>query len=229
MALLKTINETLGAQSSYHRITELRDPMDLSYTGPVVARVQVESYASEQEREAGGERLHKDVEVVLEPVETATVKRVLYEAMRRSPAWEGADDHVEPADPNILPLLSALRDGELSFVYYEAQRLLAERGVDPATYEADYQAYLQPPQPVADLSASATTEEITLSWTDPTGPDLYRIEVAWGNQSESVAPGTESYVITGLDAGTEYQITVASVDVYGNRAEARITTVTQEL
>lgn len=66
---------------------------------------------------------------------------------------------------------------------------------------------------VTGLTAIAGSEQITLSWTDPSELDLSKIEIEWIPKDGITQPliidsGVETANITGLTAGTEYSFTV---------------------
>jgi formylglycine-generating enzyme required for sulfatase activity len=85
------------------------------------------------------------------------------------------------------------------------------------------------PAEVTDLSATISSGEVSLNWTDPNADDLEHVEVTWspedgGSQPKKIDPGTEQAQITGLTNGTEYTFTLKTADTAGN-ASSGVTTV----
>jgi hypothetical protein len=85
------------------------------------------------------------------------------------------------------------------------------------------------PAEVTDLSATISSGEVGLNWTDPNADDLEHVEVTWspedgGSQPKKIDPGTEQAQMTGLTNGTEYTFTLKTVDTAGN-ASSGVTTV----
>ena len=80
-----------------------------------------------------------------------------------------------------------------------------------------------PPAQVTDLVAVAASEEVVLTWTEPTDPDLARIEVTYSpgtNVTLSQAAGLNGITVPGLTNGTVYSFSVVTVDDAGNKSQA---------
>lgn len=80
-----------------------------------------------------------------------------------------------------------------------------------------------PPAQVSDLVAVAASEEVVLAWTEPTDPDLARIEVSYSPGSDvtlSQAAGSNGITVSGLTNGTVYTFSVVTVDETGNKSQA---------
>ena len=80
------------------------------------------------------------------------------------------------------------------------------------------------PANVSSPSASVADGQVELGWTDPDESDFFQIEVTWtpgGDEPQFVSSGEEGFVASGLDNGTEYTFTIATVDAGGNRSEGK--------
>jgi len=80
-----------------------------------------------------------------------------------------------------------------------------------------------PPAQVSDLVATAASEEVVLTWTEPTDPDLDLIEVTYipgSNATLSQSAGLNGITVTGLTNGTVYTFNVVTVDEEGNKSQA---------
>ena len=85
------------------------------------------------------------------------------------------------------------------------------------------------PAKVVLTAISTAQEQINLTWTDPADSDLDHVEITCTDgtttNTVSVAGGVQSCSLTGLDAGTDYTITVSAVDSSGNVSEDHTLTV----
>lgn len=80
---------------------------------------------------------------------------------------------------------------------------------------------LLPPSEVSNLTANSENQIINLDWTDPENDDFDHIEITYSPGSANfifINKGTEEYNIEGLTEGTEYSITVKTVDSNGNKS-----------
>jgi len=79
-----------------------------------------------------------------------------------------------------------------------------------------------PPGQVSDLVAIAASEEVVLSWTEPTDSDLDKIEISYtgSDVTLSQAAGLNGITVTGLTNGTVYTFNVVTVDLEGNKSQA---------
>lgn len=76
------------------------------------------------------------------------------------------------------------------------------------------------PGNVSNLTAAANDSSVTLDWTAPSDNDLesYKLDYSPNGTSISVGPTTTSYIVDGLDNGTEYTFTITSIDTSGNES-----------
>ena len=80
-----------------------------------------------------------------------------------------------------------------------------------------------PPAQVSDLAAFAADEEVVLTWTEPTDPDLHQIEVTFSPGSGVAlwqTAGLNGITVPGLTNETEYTFSVVTVDETGNKSQA---------
>jgi hypothetical protein len=80
-----------------------------------------------------------------------------------------------------------------------------------------------PPMPVTELTAVPSEGQVVLSWTEPTCPDLDRIEISYTPGTGvilSQLAGLNSITLTGLTNGSSYEFEVRTVDETGNKSDA---------
>ena len=89
--------------------------------------------------------------------------------------------------------------------------------------------------PVTNLDTAPGAARVTVTWTDPAVSDLAHVSITWSppngdiTQPLVVQPGTQTALLTGLTAGTQYTITATAADTLGNQAiAARVVTVTAD-
>ena len=88
-----------------------------------------------------------------------------------------------------------------------------------------------PPAEVMNLTVTPLSNRVKLEWNDPSDEDLFGIEVSWteisdGSRSVSVmdekslfiAPGMECIEVSVLENDVEYQFSVKTMDVNGNKS-----------
>jgi hypothetical protein len=82
-----------------------------------------------------------------------------------------------------------------------------------------------PPAEVTNLTAAATSNTITLTWTDPTAADFKEIRIYDANAGfqwvATVAKGVHTKTITGLQPGTSYKFRVKANDFVGNYSSGK--------
>jgi hypothetical protein len=76
------------------------------------------------------------------------------------------------------------------------------------------------PGSVSDVivtAVSSTPTSLDLAWDVPSGEDIVSVAISWtdGTTSQDDASTAQTYSITGLTSGTEYEITITAVDKYG--------------
>ena len=87
------------------------------------------------------------------------------------------------------------------------------------------------PGEVLNLSATPFNKRVKLEWNDPSDEDLFGIEVSWAEVSDGsravsamdekslfVAPGMECIEVPVLENDVEYQFSVKTMDVSGNKS-----------
>ena len=81
--------------------------------------------------------------------------------------------------------------------------------------------------------SSTTANTISLSWSVPSGSVVHSYEVKWEREgsnssitSTTIADGSTSYTITGLEAETNYTITVAASNGAGSAVSDPVTGTT---
>ncbi len=92
-----------------------------------------------------------------------------------------------------------------------------------------------PPAEVLDLTVTPLINRVKLEWNDPLDSDLFGIAVSWipvggisravsamDEKSIFIAPGMEFVEIPFLENGNEYQFTVKTMDVSGNKSSGVI-------
>jgi chitodextrinase len=85
-----------------------------------------------------------------------------------------------------------------------------------------------PPAVVTGLAATPGNGQATLTWTAPADADFDHVEITGGTEPITVAKGTQSRIITGLENGTRYTFTVIAVDASGNKSGGATIPVTPE-
>ena len=90
-----------------------------------------------------------------------------------------------------------------------------------------------PPAEVTNVMSTTTTNTATVTWTEPTATDFSHVLITWTPndgttpaQPLRVNKGTETATLMDLEPGTEYSITIKSVDTVGNTSPGTTTTVT---
>ena len=79
---------------------------------------------------------------------------------------------------------------------------------------------------VTDISTTVAINSATIQWTDPTAVDFSHVNITWsppdGNFTQPLRPasGVQSVRLVGLSGGTEYTVTITSVDGIGHEATA---------
>ena len=89
--------------------------------------------------------------------------------------------------------------------------------------------------PVTNLDTAPGAARVTVTWTDPVIDDFTHVRITWSpphggvTQPLVVQPGTQTALLTGLTAGTQYTVTATAVDTFGHQAiAARAVTVTAD-
>lgn len=75
------------------------------------------------------------------------------------------------------------------------------------------------PGEVTNLSLIEGDGFITITWTDPIDPDLYEINIDYGDGEYNFSIGDETYTFIGLKNGTTYEFTVTTSDLGYNESE----------
>ena len=81
------------------------------------------------------------------------------------------------------------------------------------------------PGEVINLTATATYDQVILTWDDPTDSDFSKVEISYspgGSSAITINKGIETSTITGLNSGTIYTFTVKTIDTNGNQSSGRI-------
>lgn len=91
-----------------------------------------------------------------------------------------------------------------------------------------------PPQPeLLNLVALAENEQVTLSWLEPSAPELEDVLVRWapdGREATRVAPGEQRFTATGLANDTTYIFTVIGVFADGSETlPARVASAPRDI
>lgn len=73
-----------------------------------------------------------------------------------------------------------------------------------------------PPGEVRDAAVAAGDRSLTVTWIDPTDPDLEAVKVVCGEIVRYVEPGVESAVFPGLVPGSVCRIRLSTLDASGN-------------
>ena len=77
------------------------------------------------------------------------------------------------------------------------------------------------PDSVDSLSAESKAKSVILSWENPESFDFNGVIISVSNrQNFAIEKDKNSYEISGLERGKEYQFSVVAVDVFGNQSEA---------
>ena len=88
-----------------------------------------------------------------------------------------------------------------------------------------------PPAEVMDLTVTPLSNRVKLEWNDPSDEDLFGIEVSWTEVSDGsravsameekslfVAPGMEYVEVLSLENKIEYQFSIKTMDINGNKS-----------
>jgi uncharacterized Fe-S center protein/chitodextrinase len=77
-----------------------------------------------------------------------------------------------------------------------------------------------PPAEVTNTNGTPENGQITLTWTDPADNDFNKVEITYtpGDVTVEVGKGAQTATITGLVNDTEYNFTLKTVDLSGNKS-----------
>lgn len=84
------------------------------------------------------------------------------------------------------------------------------------------------PGNVSNLATEVSDGAVKLSWTAPTDADLagYKLSYSPGGSTVTLAATVTDYTVSGLSNGTEYTISITSIDQSGNESSGAVITAT---
>jgi len=147
MALLLDVERSDGLLLNYHRISKMSQieiPINpdeaIEKNEFAHGLVHVEKYISKETRDAGKRPVETTTKPVnLLPSEVALMARISYLALKRTDEnYSLAEDHIEQADLNLLPLLLGLNNRELGIAYFGVKAILESRSDHPDNYFNDF-------------------------------------------------------------------------------------------